>query len=69
MNDYSDLLFARPSFLEGVARVLDLGSTLNEYNCSMTPEQADQLALRSDLQRIGSDARCVALKWEPEEQG
>ena len=69
MNDYSDLLFARPSFLEGAARVLDLGSTLNEYNSSLTPEQADHLALRNDLQRVGGDARYVAMKWEPEEQG
>jgi hypothetical protein len=29
---FTDLLHARPTFLEGVARLLDVGGTLNEYN-------------------------------------
>ena len=53
----SDTLFlgARPSFVEGVSRILDLGNTLNEYNQSVTPAQADYLALRSDWRMIGMD--------------
>jgi len=31
-------LFARPSFFEGIARVIDIGSTLNEYNTNKTTE-------------------------------
>lgn len=55
MGRYSDLLFARPSFVEGMARVVDLGGTLEEYNGSPTPEQADFYALRADWRQVGDD--------------
>ncbi|NLF08135.1 MAG: hypothetical protein GX594_09180 [Pirellulaceae bacterium] len=53
----SDSLFlcARPSFIEGAARILDFGGTMEEFNRSLTPEQADYLALRADWQQIGMD--------------
>ncbi len=51
----TSFLFATPSFLEGLARTLDLGATLDEYNSSITPEQADYLALKNDWQVIGND--------------
>jgi hypothetical protein len=53
----SDSLFlgARPSFIEGMSRILDWGGTLNEYNKSLTPEQADFLALSADWRIIGMD--------------
>ena len=57
MGTFTDLLFARPSFLEGVARLLDLGGTLNEYNGFDTPEDADLVALRSDWEALGRDYR------------
>ena len=41
MHFKTDFLFARPSFLEGTARILDFGNVLNTYNCSPTPELAD----------------------------
>jgi len=50
----SDFLFARPSFFEGVARILDFGNTLQEYNTS-TPEMADYHALKADWQAVGED--------------
>lgn len=34
MNDQFGLLYATPSFLEGVARAIDIGDTLTEYNYS-----------------------------------
>lgn len=58
----SDSLFlcARPSFIEGMSRILDFGGTLEEFNKSLTPEQADYLALRADWQMIGMDfARAI----------
>ncbi len=55
VDDFSPLLYARPSFLEGASRILDFGSTLNEYNRALTPEQADALAIESDCQAIGED--------------
>jgi hypothetical protein len=57
MHDLSTFLFARPSALEGAARILDFGNTLNEYNTSLSPAQADELALRADWQAVGNSIR------------
>lgn len=54
MGDYSDFLFARPSFIEGVARILDFGNTLNQYN---TSADADTIALTMDMYAVGDDLR------------
>ncbi|MDQ2686767.1 MAG: hypothetical protein M3Y28_02760 [Armatimonadota bacterium] len=48
MNDQFGLLYAAPSFLEGLARSIDIGDTLTEYNYSETGQAADQRALRAD---------------------
>lgn len=55
MNPYFGFLFARPSFLEGIARTLDMGGTLQEYNSSVSSEQADALALGADWRVVGED--------------
>jgi hypothetical protein len=55
MGNYSDYFFARPSFIGGMARVLDLGSTLNVYNESQTPQEADERAISSDWKAVGSE--------------
>lgn len=57
MGPVTDFLFARPSFWGGAARVFDLGNTLTEYNRSLTPAQADLVALRSDWRLIAEDMR------------
>lgn len=57
MNDRTGFLYARPSFIEGVARLMDVGGTLNEYNRSASDEQADARALRSDWYAVGDDLR------------
>lgn len=62
MGGLFGFLYARPSFIEGVARVIDLGDTLTEYNNSITPEQADWLALRSDWTVVGEDLRRAMLQ-------
>ena len=59
MGRYTDLLYARPSLLGGMASVIDIGSTLIEYNNSPTPEEADYYALRSDLRQVGEDMRAA----------
>ncbi len=48
-------LFASPSFLSGIARILDLGSQFDGYNDSETDETADATALYSDFRMIGQD--------------
>lgn len=52
-------LYARPSFIEGMARVLDLGATLTDFNYSLTPEEADFAAIQSDWQTVGDDIRAA----------
>lgn len=53
----SDYLFVQPSFLRGVARVLDVGSTMSNlsYNGTSSPDVADQVALQIDAQTLGED--------------
>ncbi len=48
-------LFANPSFITGMARIFDLGTTLNEYNSVLSPEEADFLAIKSDWMEVGAD--------------
>jgi len=48
-------LYAQPSFWEGVARIIDLGGTLNEYNYSDHPREADLRATWSDWEEVGAD--------------
>ncbi len=55
-------LFANPSILEGMSRVLDIGATLNEYNVSLSPEEADCAAIRSDWEAVASDIRSAMEK-------
>ncbi|MCL4543769.1 MAG: hypothetical protein M1118_04080 [Chloroflexi bacterium] len=57
MGRFSDVLYARPSFLGGMASVLDLGGTLVSYNDSATAEEADRRALYADWCQIGEDLR------------
>jgi hypothetical protein len=51
----SDFLFARASYLSGVARLLDFGATFTDYNHSPTPEEADRRAIRADWRAVGVD--------------
>ena len=68
MRNRSDFLYARPSFTEGVARVFDIGGTLNEYNTSSTGSEADAIAIRSDWDAIGQDILTAIRMFEAEEQ-
>ncbi len=52
MDNY---LFADPSFLSGAARMLDLGGAFDEFDGSLTPAQADELAMRRDWNAVGAD--------------
>lgn len=51
----TDFLFARPSFVEGISRVLDFGGTLNEYNRKSSPQEADSNAILNDFLMVGND--------------
>ena len=53
----SDFLFARPTFVSGMGAVIDLGGTMEMFNESSSPEEADFLALRNDWCVVGQDIR------------
>lgn len=50
----SDFLYAKPSFIEGLSRIIDLGNTLKEYNESETP---DEIATAMDWAMVGQYLR------------
>lgn len=54
---YSELLFARPSFLSGLGRVFDVGGVLTRYNTVADGEEADLIAARMDRMALARDAR------------
>lgn len=49
----ADLLFATPSLLSGVARLLDFYGYFDSYNTSSTPAEADFRALENDWRMVG----------------
>jgi len=57
MGHFSDFLFARPSFMEGMARVIDPAGLLNEYNIAPTGELADYYAILADWSAVGCHLR------------
>lgn len=57
-------LFARPSFIGGMARVLDLGTNLQVYNKSKTADEADYIALLNDWIAVGDDIKMSINKYE-----
>ena len=62
-NIQTDFLFAQPSALSGVARLLDLSGLFDAYNNSREPREADIKALLSDWYIVGQDLR-FAIKEE-----
>lgn len=58
-NRYSSLLYARPSFFEGMARLFDFGNFLTEYNHAPSGRLADYLALEADYAAVSDDMRAV----------
>jgi len=53
VSDRTTFLFANPSLIDGLARLVDLGGTFDQYNESASPEEADLRALTQDWSTIG----------------
>jgi hypothetical protein len=62
----SDFLFSTPSIIEGVGRIFDFSGSMQAYNESATPEQADALAIFNDFKAVGLDIRNAAEQLERE---
>ncbi len=67
MVSRSDFLFARPSFVEGMARMWDFTNGLSTYNYSANPREADALAIRSDWESVGDSLWWAMGRYEAEE--
>jgi hypothetical protein len=57
MDSLTTFLYAKPTFIDGIARILDFGSTLQEYNSCFFDEQADNIAMKLDWAMVGEDFR------------
>ena len=68
MTECTYFLFARPSFLGGAAALVDFGNTLFVYNESVTPEQADYFAMKSDWVAVGNDLRRAIKELEADRE-
>ncbi len=51
----TDYLFTHFNFISGLARGLDLGDALTEFNRSLSSEEADTTAIRADWMAVGKD--------------
>ena len=51
----TDFLFAQPSLLIGIGRLLDLCGLMDDYNRSRTEQEADARSLYSDWRITGED--------------
>jgi len=60
----SDFLFARPSLVGGMARILDFGGTLKIYNESPSEGMADCIALSEDWKAVGNALRAALEKYK-----
>jgi hypothetical protein len=63
VSKYSSLLYAQPSFLEGVGRLMDAAGLLERYNYSATPGEADTVLIASDWCAVGEDLRSAILDF------
>jgi len=54
--------------LEGWARVLDVGATMNEYNDSVNGAEADAAELQDDWHVVGDDLMSSMMIYEQEHQ-
>lgn len=63
MHDDSLFLMERPSFIEGMARVLDLGDFMTGYNTSPSGDEADHAANWADWALIAGDMRRAAQQY------
>lgn len=59
-------LFARPSFLTGVARLVDVFGSLNNYNTSPSDSDADYNALYSDWAAVGDEIERATERYKHE---
>ncbi len=65
---HGETLYARPSFLTGVARLFDFWGLFDDYNTSPDPETADSRAIGADWRSVGEDIRGAMRSYEEEQR-
>lgn len=63
ISPWSDFLFARPSWLSGFARLVDLFGVFDSYNQSRSGEEADARASYADWYIVGHDLHVACRKF------
>ena len=66
--NYTTQLFAKPYFLKGAARIIDLGGTINVYNSSDSGIDADFNAIESDWNAVGEDLNKTFKAYEQKQK-
>lgn len=51
----TNILFHRPSFIDGIGSIFNLAGNYFEFNYSKSSEEADRKAIESDWNMIGND--------------
>jgi hypothetical protein len=64
----TDLLFAVPSLLFGLARTHDIAGAFDAYNQSPSGAIADRRALLGDWSMVGQDLRASIQRFDEEEE-
>jgi len=57
---------SRPTFIEGMARCMDIGGCLQEYNWQESSDKHDFYALQSDVEAVAGDFYTI---YEQEKRG
>lgn len=57
-------LFATPSLITGMAKILDIGATFDVYNTDPTPKEADYWSILSDWYAVGDDLRYALTDYQ-----
>lgn len=55
MSSFSTALFARPTWIGGLARMVDFGGLFDQYNTYDSPAEADARAIANDWAAVGVD--------------
>jgi hypothetical protein len=58
----TDILFVRPSLMNGAARAIDLFADLDDYNISNSPQEADARAIYADWLAVSNDLEVTMKK-------
>jgi hypothetical protein len=61
--------YARPSFLEGMARLVDITGELNKHGYFHLGDEADFLATYSDWENVGLDMLSAIEKFDEKLRG